>query len=344
MDQRIPNIAPKYFTMESSNNASPHMSPECLPRSLEQPSDNTLSTLRTQWTTLYKQTLPQLARSSHPSQPHWPVHLDHCFARIILDAVIGNSASTDTVSSPWTERLPSPAVKNMTAQQLEACIELGEAIAAGSADLVKLDQQSLAVRGKLNKSQKRKSDSQGAAAAMASKKGKTKATTDTSSNHQQTDIRSALGLSVPASSTTRFQPPPPAPIPQNLASRIRLHPKLTLFRRSVLLALCQVPCGQVTTYQALSTFLHSSPRAVGNALRNNPLAPTVPCHRVVAADMSIGGFGGGWGVEGRFYTEKVALLKGEGVVVGQGGRIGGRVWEGFVQLGGGDLTKKLEDA
>ena len=343
MDQRIVNIAPKNLTMESSNNESPHISPECLPRSSEQSSDNTLSTLRSQWTTLYKQTLPQLARSSHPSQPHWPVHLDHCFARIILDAVIGNSTSTDTVSSPWTERLPSPAVQNMTAQQLEACIELGEAIAAGSADLVKLDQQSLAVRGKLNKSQKRKSDSQGAAATIASKRGKTKATTDTS-NHQQTDIRSAMGLSVPAFTTTSFQPPPAAPIPHNLASRIRLHPTLTPFRRSVLLALCQVPCGQVTTYQALSKFLHSSPRAVGNALRNNPLAPTVPCHRVVAADMSIGGFGGEWGVEGRFYKEKVALLKGEGVVVGQGGRIGSRVWEGFVQLRGGDLVKKLEDA
>lgn len=343
MDQPIPKIAPKYLGMEPSNNESPHIIPECLPRSSEQSSDNTLSALLSQWTTLYKQTLPQLARSSHPSQPRWPVHLDHCFARIIMDAVIGNSTSTGTVSSPWTERISSPAIQNMTAQQLEACIELGKAIATGSADLVKLDQQSLAVRGKLNKSQKWKSDSQGAAATMASKRGKTKATTDTS-NQQQTDIRSAMGLSVPATSTTSFQPPPAAPISQTLASRIRLHSKLTPFRRSVLLALCQVPCGQVTTYQALSNFLHSSPRAVGNALRNNPLAPTVPCHRVVAADMSIGGFGGGWGVEGRFYKEKVALLKGEGVIVGQGGRIGGRVWEGFVQLGRGGLIKKLEDA
>lgn len=337
MDQPILNIAPKLLAMRSSDNKNPDISPKCLPHPPEQSSDSILSALRTRWTTLYKRTLPQFARSSHPSQPHWPVHLDHCFARIILDAIIGNSTSIDTASSPWTERIPSPAVKNMTAQQLEACIELGEAIAAGSADLVKLDQQSLAVRGKL-KSQKRKSDSQGAA---ASSKKKIKATDP--NNNQQTDIRSAMGLSVPPSSTTSFQPLPAAPIPQTLASRIRLHPKLTLFRRSVLLALCQVPCGQVTTYQALSKFLQSSPRAVGNALRNNPLAPTVPCHRVVAADMSIGGFGGGWGVEGRFYKEKVALLKGEGVVVGQGGRVGGRVWQGFIQLGKGDLVKKLED-
>ncbi len=60
--------------------------------------------------------------------------------------------------------------------------------------------------------------------------------------------------------------------------------------------------------------------------------------------MSIGGFGGGWGVEGRFYKEKVALLREEGVVVGEGGRVGGRVWEGFVQSGRGDRVRQLEDA
>ena len=310
--------------MELADNRSPDSSPQFFPRQPEQSSDKILAALRARWTTLYRQTLPQLARSSHPSQAHWPVHLDHCFARIILDAVIGNSTSAGVVSSPWTERIPSPAVQNMTAQQLNACIELGEAIAAGSADLVKLDQQSLAARGKLN-SQKRKPDSQGIAT-FAAKKKKTKATNP---NHQQTDIRLAMGLSVPVSSGTSSQPPP-APIPPTLTSKIRLHSNLTPFRRSVLLALCQVPRGQVTTYQALSKFLSSSPRAVGNALRNNPLAPTVPCHRVVAADMSIGGFGGGWGVEGRFYKEKVALLGEEGVVVAQGGRVGGRVWEGFV--------------
>ena len=70
----------------------------------------------------------------------------------------------------------------------------------------------------------------------------------------------------------------------------------------------------------------------------------MPCHRVVAADMSIGGFGGGWGVEGRFYKEKVALLGEEGVVVGQGGRVGGRVWEGFVQLGREDTVRQLGEA
>jgi methylated-DNA-[protein]-cysteine S-methyltransferase len=34
-------------------------------------------------------------------------------------------------------------------------------------------------------------------------------------------------------------------------------------------------------------------RAVGNALGRNPFAPRVPCHRVVRANGSIGGFAGG---------------------------------------------------
>ena len=68
---------------------------------------------------------------------------------------------------------------------------------------------------------------------------------------------------------------------------------------------------------------------MGNALRNNPFAPTVPCHRVLAADGGIGGFGGEWGVEGRFAEEKKRLLRGEGVRFDGRGRVVGGVWRGF---------------
>jgi methylated-DNA-[protein]-cysteine S-methyltransferase len=54
-------------------------------------------------------------------------------------------------------------------------------------------------------------------------------------------------------------------------------------------------------------------RAVGVALRMNPHAPVVPCHRVVASDGSIGGFHGH--TTGPFITKKIALLKDEGVLV-----------------------------
>ena len=85
----------------------------------------------------------------------------------------------------------------------------------------------------------------------------------------------------------------------------------------------------MSTYLALSNFLDSSPRAVGNALRNNPFAPRAPCHRIVAADGGIGGYGGSWGVGGENFHEKVKLLGEEGVKIGKEGRFKGAIWRGF---------------
>ena len=46
----------------------------------------------------------------------------------------------------------------------------------------------------------------------------------------------------------------------------------------------QIPVGKISSYAALSKALNSSPRAVGGALRRNPYAPEVPCHRIICAD------------------------------------------------------------
>ena len=46
------------------------------------------------------------------------------------------------------------------------------------------------------------------------------------------------------------------------------------------------------SYGQVAKVTSSGPRAVGNAMRGNPYAPQVPCHRVVASDGTIGGFGG----------------------------------------------------
>ncbi|KAA1478650.1 DNA binding methylated-DNA--cysteine S-methyltransferase [Dentipellis sp. KUC8613] len=57
----------------------------------------------------------------------------------------------------------------------------------------------------------------------------------------------------------------------------------------------RIPAGKVSTYKDVCAALGTgSARSVGGALRNNPFAPFVPCHRVVAADMGVGGFRGEW--------------------------------------------------
>jgi methylated-DNA-[protein]-cysteine S-methyltransferase len=59
-------------------------------------------------------------------------------------------------------------------------------------------------------------------------------------------------------------------------------------------SLCSaIPRGRVATYGSMSAALGcGSARAVGQALRRNPFAPRVPCHRVIAASRGIGGFSG----------------------------------------------------
>ena len=77
----------------------------------------------------------------------------------------------------------------------------------------------------------------------------------------------------------------------------------------------QIPAGRVSTYKYLSDTLDSSPRAVGGALRKNPFAPEVPCHRVIASTGFIGGFMGDWKKvpSGLNCEKKRELLKAEGV-------------------------------
>ncbi|EFQ31166.1 hypothetical protein CGRA01v4_01863 [Colletotrichum graminicola] len=97
----------------------------------------------------------------------------------------------------------------------------------------------------------------------------------------------------------------------------------TEYEKRVWTALCQVPKGQVTTYGILAAHLKSSPRAVGNALRRNPFAPQVPCHRVVATGGALGGFKGKWPKDGEGITvdEKRMLLRKEGVKIDSSGRV-----------------------
>lgn len=78
----------------------------------------------------------------------------------------------------------------------------------------------------------------------------------------------------------------------------------------------QVLEGKVTTYGAMAKKLNSSAQAVGQALKRNPYAPIVPCHRVVKSDGSIGGFFGH--KTGTEVKRKIEMLREEGVEVKEG--------------------------
>ena len=86
----------------------------------------------------------------------------------------------------------------------------------------------------------------------------------------------------------------------------------TPFRLKVWQALQQIPYGQVISYGELARRIGqpAACRAVGGANHHNPISIIVPCHRVIAADGTIGGYGGG-------IELKRKLLKLEGITGGE---------------------------
>jgi methylated-DNA-[protein]-cysteine S-methyltransferase len=77
------------------------------------------------------------------------------------------------------------------------------------------------------------------------------------------------------------------------------------FQRSVWRALLAIPYGETISYGELARRVGNVARAVGLANGANPLPIIVPCHRVIGADGSLTGFGGGLAI-------KRALLELEG--------------------------------
>ena len=87
----------------------------------------------------------------------------------------------------------------------------------------------------------------------------------------------------------------------------------TPFQEKVYAITRSIPKGQTMTYGEIAKILHSSPRAVGQALKKNPYAPIVPCHRVIHTDGRIGGYAGV-----RDSKKKIKLLKKEGIKIESG--------------------------
>ena len=83
----------------------------------------------------------------------------------------------------------------------------------------------------------------------------------------------------------------------------------TQFQRKVWRKVKEIPYGELRSYKWVARSIgraHAS-RAVGNAVGQNPVAPIVPCHRVVCSDGSLGGYSSGIAIKKR-------LLNLEGIV------------------------------
>ena len=90
---------------------------------------------------------------------------------------------------------------------------------------------------------------------------------------------------------------------------LELAPEGTPFQLCVWRELCRVPYGVTISYGELARRIDSprAVRAVGSANGSNPIPIVIPCHRVIGADGTLTGYGGG-------LEKKQALLELEGVL------------------------------
>lgn len=85
----------------------------------------------------------------------------------------------------------------------------------------------------------------------------------------------------------------------------------TVFQRRVWESLCRIPRGETRSYSEIAREIGSpqAVRAVGSACGANPVALVVPCHRVLRADGSLGGYAWGLGRKQRLLALEAASTK-----------------------------------
>ena len=88
-----------------------------------------------------------------------------------------------------------------------------------------------------------------------------------------------------------------------------LAPSGSAFQQGVYRAMAAIPYGETRSYGDIARDLGSVARAVGQACGSNPIPILIPCHRVLGAGGTIGGFSGGRGT-----PTKRSLLAHEGAL------------------------------
>jgi methylated-DNA-[protein]-cysteine S-methyltransferase len=232
----------------------------------------------------------------------------------------------------------------MSLEQLQAANLLAQMICNGQANLVALDERSLQLRGKTSKvGTKRKSDgvdgdprqqkmARNGGAIERAKRGETISSYFSTSPPSAKEKATKESEKIDDAPTDSSQSKGDSDMAHQL-QRIQSS-KITPFRKQMLTLLCQIPRGRYSTYQAMAdhvskTSHKSCARAVGNAMKNNPFAPEVPCHRVLASDGTLGGFKGSWGEEGKYASLKHQLLAEEGVKFDSRGKVKGPPFREF---------------
>ena len=90
-----------------------------------------------------------------------------------------------------------------------------------------------------------------------------------------------------------------------------LTPRGTAFQQRIWQALLEVPCGEVLSYGELALRAGLSAghgRAAGTAVGSNPISIIIPCHRILARNGTLNGYGGG-------LERKLRLLELEGFTI-----------------------------
>jgi O-6-methylguanine DNA methyltransferase len=76
--------------------------------------------------------------------------------------------------------------------------------------------------------------------------------------------------------------------------------RLSNYSKRIIETVCLIPPGYVASYGGVAKATGGGPRAVGRVMASNPFAPLCPCHRVVASDFTLCGYGGGLNVKREF--------------------------------------------
>ncbi len=95
------------------------------------------------------------------------------------------------------------------------------------------------------------------------------------------------------------------------AFKTPLKPHGTPFQQAVWKELLNIPYGETISYKDLSRAIGNPNafRAVGSANGANPIAIVIPCHRVIAADGSIGGYSGGIKIKEALLSLEIGIIR-----------------------------------